>query len=143
VVTGGLIHLISMSMISFVMFVLFKALGSTGVQSWFQHAALASYVGLMSIILSIICSTSMKILIIPFGIAYISGSSYIHVNAYNQALKPQLHELIVVGLLIVFFYVSTGTFKLKKFTCFITTTMNLLIPQFHRLNNIILLYFRK
>ncbi len=140
-ITGGLIHLVSMSMISFVMFVLFKVLGSTGVQSWFQHVTLASYVGLMSIILSIVCSTSINILIIPFGIGYILGCSYLHVNAYSQALKPQLHELVVVGLLIVFFYVCTGTYKLRKFICFITTTMKLAIPQFHRLKSTILQYF--
>ena len=113
VIAGGTIHLVSMAMISFVMFVLFKVLGATGVQSLFQHVTLASYVGLATILMSIVCSTLMNILIVPFGIGYILGCSYLHVNAYNQALKPQLFELIAVGLLILFFYVCTGKWQLK------------------------------
>jgi hypothetical protein len=113
VIAGGIIHLVSMTMISFVMFVLFKVLGATGVQSFFQHVTLTSYVGVATILLSIVCSTSMNILIVPFGIGYVLGCSYLHLNAYNQTLKPQLFELIGVGLLILFSYVCTGKFLLK------------------------------
>lgn len=108
VIAGGLIHLISMTIISFVMYVLFKVINSTGVHSLFQHITLSSFVGLNTIIFSLICSSGISYLIIPFALVYILGCSYLHINAYNQALKPQLLELIILSILLVFFYVCTG-----------------------------------
>jgi hypothetical protein len=108
VIAGGIIHLLSMTLISFFMFVVFKVLKADQVHSLFQHMNLASFVGLTTIVYSLVCSTSMNFLIIPVGIAYILGCSYLHVNAYNQAIKPQLLELIGMGLIIFFCYVCTG-----------------------------------
>ena len=121
VIAGGIIHLLSMVLISFSMFVYFKVLQSSQVHSLFQHLNLSSYVGLLSIVFSIICSSSIDYLIIPFALIYILGCSYLHVNAYNQALKPNMFELIGLGLVIMFFYTSAGIFCLNfQVTCSIT-----------------------
>ena len=107
VIAGGLIHLASMSIISFCMFVLFKVINSSGVHSLFQHIALSSFVGIISVVFSVICSSGISYLIIPCAIAYILGCSYLHINAYNRGLKPQLIELIVMSVLLIFFYSCT------------------------------------
>lgn len=119
VIAGGLIHLASMTIISFIMFVLFKVINSTGVHSLFQHINLSSYVGINTIIFSLICSSGISYLIIPCALIYILGCSYLHINAYNRALKPQLIELIIMSILLIFFYTCTGNFLLiKQVICF-------------------------
>lgn len=90
VIAGGLIHLASMTIISFIMFVLFKVINSTLVHSLFQHITLSSFVGLFTIVFSLICSSGVFYLILPCALIYILGCSYLHINAYNHALKPQL-----------------------------------------------------
>lgn len=124
-VAGGVIHLGSMTIISFVMFVLFKVAKSTEVHSLFQHMTLASFVGLITIIFSLICSSGITALIILSALVYILISSYLHINAYNQALKPQLIELVFMAALILFFYSCTGTFLLNKLLCFINITLRI------------------
>ena len=75
---------------------------------------LSSYVGLLTIVFSLICSSAPVFLIIPSAIAYILGCSYLHINAYNQSIKPQLFELIGLGLIFLFFYGAAGNFFMIK-----------------------------
>ena len=90
VIAGGIIDVVLMTFISFAMFVFFKVFKTDTVHSLFQHMCLSSYVGLGTIIFSLICTCNMDLVIIPMAIIYILGCSYLHVNAYNQTTKPQL-----------------------------------------------------
>lgn len=87
---GGFIDIILMVLLSFILFVFFKALKYDQVHSVFQHICLSSYVGLFTIIYALVCSSLSNIIVIPMTLIYIFGASYLHINAYNQNIKPHL-----------------------------------------------------
>jgi hypothetical protein len=108
VIAGGIIDILLIVLLSFILFVFFKVFKTEVVHSLFQHLCLSSFVGILTIVFSLVCSSSINLIIIPTAIVYILGCSYLHINVYNQAAKPQLFELIGLSLIIIFFYTSAG-----------------------------------
>jgi hypothetical protein len=115
ILAGGIIDILLMLLLSFSLFVYCKVIKTAVVSTYFQvflsimqHLCFSSFLGLFTIIYSVVCAFSVNIVLIPLSIVYVGVCCYLHINAYNKAVKPNLMELIVLILIIVFFYVCAG-----------------------------------
>jgi hypothetical protein len=74
----------------------------------------------LDFIYAVVCAASPTIVLVPMTILYACAAAFLHFRLYNQALKPNLLEMIVLFCVVAFLHFSAAYFYYLNFSWFWT-----------------------